>query len=51
MADKIGSKAAYPRGYFGPNVNPVTGQGFRGGKTNLMKAACGYLPGSLYSER
>ena len=28
---------AYPRGYFGPNINPVTGQGFRGGKTNLYE--------------
>ncbi len=28
---------AYPRGYFGPNVNPLTGQEFRGGKTNLYE--------------
>jgi arylsulfatase A-like enzyme len=29
--------ALYPRGYFGPNVNPKTGVGFRGGKGNLYQ--------------
>jgi len=27
----------HPRGFFGPNVNPVTGQEFRGGKGNLYE--------------
>ena len=27
----------HPRGYFGPNVNPKTGVGFRGGKGNLYE--------------
>ena len=27
----------YPRGYFGPNVNPGTGLAFRGGKGNLYE--------------
>ncbi len=29
--------AEYPRGYFGPNVNPQTGVEFRGGKGNLYE--------------
>ena len=29
--------AQYPRGYFGPNVNPRTGVEFRGGKGNLYE--------------
>lgn len=28
---------SHPRGYFGPNVDPRTGQEFRGGKTNLYE--------------
>lgn len=28
---------AHPRGFFGPNVNPVNGQEFRGGKGNLYE--------------
>jgi arylsulfatase A-like enzyme len=28
---------AYPRGYFGPNVDPKTGKEFRGGKGNLYE--------------
>lgn len=27
----------HPRGFFGPNVNPKTGEGFRGGKGNLYE--------------
>jgi len=34
--DRFKTKA-HPRGYFGPNVNPITDQGFRGGKTNLYE--------------
>ena len=34
--DRFKSKA-YPRGYFGPNVNPRTGVEFRGGKGNLYE--------------
>ncbi len=28
---------AHPRGFFGPNLNPKTGQAFRGGKGNLYE--------------
>jgi arylsulfatase A-like enzyme len=34
--DRFRSKE-YPRGYFGPNVNPRTGVEFRGGKGNLYE--------------
>ena len=34
--DRFRSKE-YPRGYFGPNVNPKTGAEFRGGKGNLYE--------------
>lgn len=34
--DRFRSKQ-YPRGYFGPNVNPRTGVEFRGGKGNLYE--------------
>jgi arylsulfatase A-like enzyme len=34
--DRFKSKE-YPRGYFGPNVNPKTGIEFRGGKGNLYE--------------
>ena len=31
------SSEKYPRGFFGPNVNPKTGEYFRGGKGNLYE--------------
>ncbi len=34
--DRFASKE-YPRGYFGPNINPRTGVEFRGGKGNLYE--------------
>src|SRR5690606_4174714 len=34
--DRFSSKA-HPRGYFGPNVNPRSGEEFRGGKGNLYE--------------
>ncbi|MBG86422.1 MAG: hypothetical protein CMO80_05920 [Verrucomicrobiales bacterium] len=34
--DRFRSKE-HPRGFFGPNVNPKTGVGFRGGKGNLYE--------------